>query len=244
MNTTLRNYHEAFDYFTSLINSNNNFAYTRYADGEVALMQGHAIDHNSQAYNVDRWKAPNYVTRVGSQLLETLNHKEDNYYYAISSHTDFQSDNEFLSLRILNKSNITFANLWINANYQKMKQFYNTLQKSVYVICNHAATRSRFPFDVVELFPFPDDCISYWEQYGDDYISQLMDYVSQIQDKTFFISCGPISEIIIHKLYTANPNNQYIDVGSSMDEFVHGYETRPYMDTNSPYSKEISIFSD
>ena len=62
------------------------------------------------------------------------------------------------------------------------------------------------------------------------------------QNELFFISCGPISEIIIHKLYESNPNNTYVDVGSSIDEFVHGYKTRPYMDPTSRYSKMISKF--
>ena len=44
-------------------------------------------------------------------------------------------------------------------------------------------------------------------------------------------------------MYNANPNNKYIDVGSSIDEFTHGRKTRPYMDPKSNYSKEISYFN-
>jgi hypothetical protein len=40
-------------------------------------------------------------------------------------------------------------------------------------------------------------------------------------------------------LYTNNPNNRYIDVGSAIDEIVHGKKTRPYMSENTIYSKEI-----
>ena len=65
---------------------------------------------------------------------------------------------------------------------------------------------------------------------------------AQIENQTFFVSAGPVSEILIDRMYKANPNNQYIDVGSSLDEFTHGRMTRPYMDLNSQYSKEISQF--
>lgn len=34
----------------------------------------------------------------------------------------------------------------------------------------------------------------------------------------------------------------YVDVGSSIDEFVQGYKTRPYMNPYSEYSKAISFF--
>jgi len=239
----IREFNQAFDFFTKLILSNQNFAYARYADGEVALMKGRSVGLGSQAFHVDKWSSPNKLTKVGSELLETLNHSESNYYYAISSNTDWPDDFDFLTKRIIIKENITFANLWINANYQKMKKFYFDLNKSAYLICNHIAKKENFPFIVSEIFPFPDDCVGYWEHFGEDYISQLIEYISQLTNQTFFISCGPISEIIIHKLYTANPNNQYIDVGSSIDEFVHGTPTRPYMDLNSQFSKEISYFN-
>lgn len=237
----MKKFYSDFDYFTDLIRKGTPFAYGRYADGEVALMNGAPIGHNSQAFMVDRWTSPNGLTIVGKALLETLEHTEPNYYYAISSHTDNINDYNFLRERI-KTDNITFANLWINANYQKMKEFYQTLDKSVYIICNHKANKDNFPFKVNELFPFPDDCIKYWEDYGDDYIQQLGDYISQINGETFFVSAGPVSEILIHNMYKINPNNQYIDVGSSIDEFVHGRITRPYMDTKSQYSKEISEF--
>jgi hypothetical protein len=230
-----------FEYYTELIKSDNNFAYARYADGEVQLMRGNPIGHQSQAYMVDRWTAPSEMTTIGLNLLKSLEHTEENYHYAISGVNDSVSDYEFLTERIKNK-NLTFANLWINANYQKMKHFYQTLEKEVYLICNHRAQPQNFPFKVTEVFPFPDDCISYFTDFGEDYLSQLLDYTTQVENKTFFVSAGPVSEILIHRMYSSNPNNQYIDVGSSIDEFVHGRITRPYMNPTSQYANEKSSF--
>jgi hypothetical protein len=232
-----------FEYYTELIKSNANFAYARYADGEVALMRGNPVGTNTQAFSVDRWSSPNFLTKVGKELLSTLNHTENNYHYAISSHSDNVDDYNFLISRI-SSPNITFANLWINANYRKMFEFYNSLDKNVYLICNHKSEKNNFPFNVNEIFPFPDDCISYWEQNGDIYISEIVDYVSKLKNETFFISAGPISEILIHHMYLSNPNNQYIDVGSSIDEFTHGRKTRPYMYLGSIYSREVSEFKE
>lgn len=234
---------EDFVYFTELIESGTPFAYARYADGEVGLMNGSEINYASQAYQVDKWKSPAGITKVGTELLETLNHTEDNYYYAISAHSDSVNDFNFLRSRI-KTNNITFANLWINSNYQSMKSFYMNLKRDVYLICNHEANPSNFPFKIVEFFPFPDNCIEYWEMYGDDYISQLVEYTSQVNNQTFFVSTGPVSEILIHRMYESNPNNQYIDVGSSIDEFVHGKMTRPYMNPNSQYANDISEFKE
>lgn len=230
-----------FEYYTNLIKSDTNFAYARYADGEVGLMNGAAIGTNSQAFAVDRWSTTQGLNVVGEKLLESLKHTEKNYHYAISAQSDSISDYNFLNERI-NNTNKTFANLWINSNYEKMYNFYKTLDKSVYLICNHRARKENFPFKVNEIFPFPDDCIKYWIDNGDDYITQLLEYVNQLNNQTFFVSAGPVSEILIDEMFKANPNNQYIDVGSSIDEFTHLRKTRPYMDLNSQYSKEISYF--
>jgi len=81
--------------YTNKILSNENFSYARYADGEVALMRGHTVGATLQAYQVDRWSAPNGLTKVGKELLETLNHTEKNYHYAISSQPDSISYYEF-----------------------------------------------------------------------------------------------------------------------------------------------------
>jgi hypothetical protein len=70
----------------------------------------------------------------------------------------------------------------------------------------------------------------------------LIETYGQLENQLFFISCGPVSEIIIHKLYQNNPNNTYVDMGSSLDELIHGYKTRPYMDPNSRYANEKSYF--
>ena len=239
----MEKFHKDFEYFWGLISEGKNFAFTRYADGEVMLMNGVPVKEGTQAFNIDKWSAPVGVTKVGKELKESLNHTENNYYYAISSKTDNISDYSFLRNNIKqNDEKITFVNLWINANYNKSIERYNSLKRSVTLICNYKAKKENFPFEVNRIIPFPNNCVEYWETSGDNFIEMLLAEVGNKQNELFFISCGPISEIIIDKLYRNNPNNTYIDVGSSIDEFVHGYKTRPYMDNNTIYSKMISSF--
>jgi len=232
-----------FDYFWGKIERNENFTFTRYADGEVMLMNGISVKEGTQAFNVDKWSAPAKLTKVGVELLESLNHIENDYFYAISSKTDNINDYLYLRNNIKqNDDNISFVNLWINANYQKTIEKYKTLNRPVTLICNYKAKKDNFPFNVDRIIPFPDNCIEYWEISGDSFVEMLINEVGKKQNELFFISCGPVSEIIIHKLYKNNPNNTYIDVGSSIDEFVHGQKTRPYMNDGSIYSKMISSF--
>lgn len=239
----MEKFNSDFEFFWTLINERKNFAFTRYADGEVMLMQGNAVGEMTQASKIDKWSAPLGLTKVGEELLKTLNHTEDNYYYAISSVTDKLSDYNFLKNNIKQtEDKLTFVNLWINSNYQKTIEQYNLLKRPVHLICNYKAKKENFPFTIASITPFPNDCVKFWEENGEYFINELLETYKDKTDELFFISCGPVSEIIIDKLYTANPNNTYIDVGSSIDEFVHGYKTRPYMDKNSIYSQMISTF--
>jgi hypothetical protein len=237
------NFDNDFDFFWSKIENNENFAFARYADGEVMLMIGQEVGGNTQAARTDKWTAPNHLTRVGKDLQKTLQHTEDNYYYAISGSNDNYNDYNFLRSNITQKSdNITFVNLWINANYKRTLAKYNSLKRDVILICNEKAKKESFPFNVVAILPFPNNCIDFWETSADYYMWDLSKRFQDEKDTLVLVSCGPVSEIIISELYTLNPNNTYIDVGSSIDEYIHGYKTRPYMDPSSHYSKVISIF--
>ena len=232
-----------FSFFWEKIIKKENFTFARYADGEIMLMKGIAVDENTQAFSVDKWSAPNYLTKVGKELLSTLNHTEEDYYYAISSPTDDINDYNFLKNIIKqNNDNLTFANLWINSNYNKSIENYRSLNRDVILICNYRAREENFPFNVSKIIQFPDNCISFWEENGDSFIKTVIDEFTNTKNQLFFISCGPVSEIIIHNLYSNNRNNTYIDVGSSIDEYVHGNKTRPYMDNNAIYNKIIPNF--
>lgn len=232
-----------FEYFWNLINIGTNFTFARYADGEVMLMRGVGVFENTQAYSVDNWKAPNNLTKVGRELLETLNHTEENYYYAISGRNDNISDHNFLRENIKHgENNLTFVNLWINANYRNMVKKLAKLKRDTILICNEKAKIENFPFNVTSISTFPNDCITFWENNSESYMNDLIKNYGHMNNQLFLISCGPVSEIIIHRLYQNNPNNTYIDVGSSIDEFVHGKQTRPYMNPASEYSKFISSF--
>lgn len=229
-----------FDFFTKKINSGEPFAFARYADGEVKLMKGDPVGKNTQAFTVDGWGSTGGNTLLGEELNQSMNHEESNYYYAISAPTDSFSDFEFLNRKIKN-GNRTFVNLWINANYKKMKDFYESLDKEVWVVCNQEGVGKNFPFKA-NVIPFPDDCITFWELNSHSYMSSLIELFGEGSGKTLFISAGPASEAIIHRLYQKNSGHQYIDVGSSIDEYVHGRETRPYMNSSSAYSREVSRF--
>lgn len=218
------------------IDAGNPIAFARYADGECALMQGRAIGSGTQATDIDRWSSPNYITELGIDLKESLIHTETNYYYAISCDCCDPNGKKYLLNFIKQKKEfITFSNLWINSNYIKFIDKISQLKKEVIILANFEGKNNNFPFPVKSYVPFENNCVEQWKL-NKEKIKEKLKEISQNQNTLFFISVGPMSEVIIDYLWKCNPNNQYIDVGSSIDEFVHGKKTRPYMFIESQYA--------
>lgn len=222
------------------IESNKPFAHSRYADGEICLMRGSPIGPGSQATDVDRWTAPDKMTKLGEDLKIALNHTDEEYYYAISCDTSSTLDKQFLLDNIQqDRKFITFANLWINGNYDDFFEKINSLDKSVIIFGNKNGETAKYPFEVEQYLSFGDNCVDTWEQFHQDIKDLLTNSFSECEGKTFLISVGPMSEVLIDHLWKINPKNQYIDMGSALDEFVHGRKTRHYMISESFYNKQI-----
>lgn len=232
------NFSEAFNYYAKLIRSNEPFAFSRFGDGEASLMMGNGISRNTQAWVVDRWEAPVGESAFGEELRKSFSHTEDNFHYGLPTVNCpiHQGGVQYL-LENCKSANISFAALWINANYNSWKGFINSLTKEVVVIANKKPS-SPFPFPSVD-YSFIDNCVLAYEADNtvfDKYIQLALEY----DNTTFFISAGPAACILVSKMYQLNPSNQYIDVGSALDEYVYGKITRPYMDSNSIYSQQVS----
>lgn len=229
-----------FEYFKNKILLNENFTFARYADGERMILKNTAILEGTQAFNIDKWKYNNNKL-FSSDLLETCYHRENNYYYAISCKC-CDPEGEVMYRELMSNHNITFSNLFINANYFKFIDLMNNLNKDAILIANKNCLDASYPFNVLEKIAMENDCVNWYENNKDFYIEQLKNISTKYNNKLFLISCGPLSEIIIHNLYINNPHNSYIDVGSSLDVFTHKKITRPYQMKDSVYYKKECIF--
>jgi hypothetical protein len=233
----IQNFQSDFIEMSEMIKSSRNFAFMRFADGEIGVMKGKAV------IGSDNWVSPDRVTKLGKNLLEAITRVDKNIYYGIScSCCDNDGKNYLLSLIKNSHENITFSNLFVNGNYKNFITFINQLNKPVYVIANESAGFYNFPLPILGFIPVPNDCVNYFEQKEEDIKQVLKDNLSEVKDQLFLISAGPMSEAIIDYLWTINPNNQYIDAGSSIAEFIHGQPIREFAYKQSPYYNKNCIF--
>jgi len=225
--------HELFE----LINSNKPFALMRFADGEIGVMQGRQVNGS------DNWVSPAYVTKLGEDLLTAITRTDSNVYYGFSCECcDIEGKTYLLDKVKAEMSNITFSNIFVNGNYVEFKKLLIDLDKTVHLISNDRTNINLFPLQVETFLPIPDNCVEFWENFHDEFKQSLKEYYENESGKLFLVAAGPMSEVIIDYLWSINPNNQYIDVGSAIAEFIYGHPIRDFAYQQSPYHNKNCKF--
>lgn len=218
-----------------LIKGNKPFAFMKFADGEASLIEGRSVGVNTQAYMQDKWCAPEIQTQLGKDLKIALQNEDPNVYFGISCDCCDQRGKEYLWDLIKNKKeNVTFSNLFINGNYPLAIEFLQSIQEPINLIANYVTNLDKFPLKVKEFLPIPDNCVLFYETFK-LYFQKNLDRFKDIQNELFIISAGPLSEVIIDYLWKINPNNKYVDVGSTIGEWVHQQPIRDFSNIFSPF---------
>lgn len=221
-----------FEKFWQKIENGENFAFMRNADGERSIMIGEAV--SAQEGN---WKSPNYISKLGKDIYSSLMLNEENVYYALSCPC-CDSPAYYWYLSRIKTKNVTFANLWINANYSKFKEKFPTLKRDAILIANFRAKNHKIGnLNILKHYEIDDDCISFWEKQAPQMIENIKQEFGNRNDLLYVVSAGPMSGPIIYELYKNNPNNCYVDFGSAIDIYYRENISRPYMTKGNIYAE-------
>jgi len=215
----------------------------RYADGEEALMQGSAIPATATVGVEDGWWVEAGMTRLGRDLLATLHHREPAYMYGIPGTNDLASVEFFRRTLTASPEQLTFASLFCNMNYRYFRERLGAFTEGVVIVASrHGAGRPVGGLRVLEYVPMEHDCVNHWERAHQDERVRAADVATRFERTLFLVSAGPMAEVLIDTMFTANPTNRYLDVGSALDELIHGRKTRPYMHAGTSFAQHISRF--
>jgi len=233
--TTIRTWSTCLDYFLDKLRNKEPFAIMRYADGEKCVLD------NTTLTNCDHWTFRSGCM-LNKQLLNTLNMMNTNVYYGISGPSDSLEIYEYYYNTIPNKTNITYANIFVNQNYQKWVQFLKEFDtECVLISCNKPVSGKIAAVRVIEHIPISDKLVDEWDVRCEEYTATMKNLAARYNRTLFFLSAGPLSEVFIQTMYDINPNNTYLDVGSSFDEFTKGFITRPYQISNDSSSDVLDL---
>lgn len=209
------------------------FAFSKYADGEYNILLGNKIGNNEFQYNPNdekfkrdlmasfRYSHPDYYIGIGCPCCMGQNAWEDMLDKSRSMH-----------------GNITWANIFVNDNYEFYKENFIPEYRNheVIMICNENASIDNLPFEVKRDFRCKNTA---WENGGYELIEEIKDYIDKdkIQNHLFLFCAGPFGNVLAHQLHTFEQCNKYLDIGSTLDLYLFDKATRGYLQGASTAGK-------
>lgn len=83
-----------------------------------------------------------------------------------------------------------------------------------------------------------DDCVNFFETDCASLINRIIAEVGHEKNLLYVVSAGSLSNVIIAELFKRNPDNCYVDFGSSIDLLTHDKVTRSYMVDGTSYARQ------
>ena len=234
------------------------FAFTRFSDGEILVMQDKKlvlesnyvitgdVKHNF-GYAADDYKNfdPSEHGFVKDALLESYAFKKPNYFVggvckgcncASAQYVPWMREKygEF-------DEQYSYANLFVNSNYSNFVNHYipELQNHKVVMVCSQNADLSEMPFEVVKDFRVGRNCIV-----NDHHLIQKMgDWVEseKITDHIFLFSASSLSEILIYNLFKNYDQNTYIDIGTTLHKQMKLSLKRGYLDAYWSRRPHVSL---
>ena len=178
------------------------------------------------------------INPLGKALLESLKIDAPNFFYGISCPC-CDSAAYYWYLQNIKNFNVTFSNIWLNANFKTFQENFADLERDAVLITNWRGKGKTFgKLNIKKHYIVSDDCVKFYEEDCENLIRQIIAEVGHEKNLLYVVSAGPLSCVIIAALFKHNPENCYIDFGSATDLMTHERITRPYMIDGNSYAKQ------
>jgi hypothetical protein len=206
----LKHFRSEIEKLFSKLKNKENFAFSKYADGEWASMNGLILDNNE-------FRSDHSTQHSRKLLIDSFKYKHDNYFVGISCYCcQGSAYYDMKKFSGQNESNLTFANIFVNSNYSYYKQNFipEYSNHKVNLIANEKSSISNLPFKVERFFPVKKNA---WVE-NLLLINEIKSL--NINNELFLFCCGPFGNILAHQLWENNKNNTYIDIGSTLNPWL------------------------
>lgn len=195
------------------------FAFTRFADGEHAVLEGQHIN----GYD---WTMESSFSLAKKDINSSLDYRDSRYFYGISCACCDPVKSQYYKNKLADcLERVSYSNMFVNSNYSKAREWLSSIPSNSWLLCNEKAKNKSFPFKSNTIY-FSSNIIKAYETEKNTILSSLSP-ILQESNKIVLVSIGPLSEILIYHLWNHNKTNYYIDIGSIIDPYIHG-NTRIY----------------
>lgn len=224
-------------FFISLISCKIPFSFSRFGDGEASIMKG-----NKVVAITDKWHWDQKNQKIREELIESSSICiNENNYIALPCKNWINVSKTILSYSKCTSSKfMSYATVFINNNYDIFHNwiinFINNPNRWRIILIANSKINLNISW-AYKFYSIPDHIVEIWEQFSIHFLKQISEEAKE-SDLIFFISAGPVANIIVSYLTKINNKNIYIDLGSSIEFITKGYSTRPYSNKKSIYASQ------
>lgn len=263
-----KDFTKEFNLLLQKLKNKENFAFSRFSDGELFIMQNKKVILAENHYVTGDISGPNIYTKeeqkqflpekhqfYREKLIECYLHKQQNYFKGICTTTDAHVGKEnfqyMLKLHDNIEDGLTFSNLFINSNYKRFVEEIVPIfcDRQVIYVVNELANTDKLPFNVSKKFLVGSDCMI--NNY--DVSEQIKNYISEnkIENHIILCSAASLSNFIIYENFKVNNNNTFLDIGSCLNplldlegwKYTRGYLTSYWLNHNNHYGTQVDIWN-
>jgi hypothetical protein len=250
-----KHFREHFFKFKTMLENKENFAFSRYSDGEMYILQNKelVLDNNliqigaqkqSGPYQPADFKHfdPNEHGFYQQKLVESLQYKQPNYYKGISCSCCVGKDNFDWQVELAggDDESLTWANLWVNGNYPLfifhiLPIFYS---RDCVFIGHEKANLDRLPFFVKDFRVGYNAMIN---DYGK--IEDIAKWIrtNNVKNHLFLFSASTFTNLAVYELFKEFPDNTYIDIGTCLTPMMDMPTHRGYLQAFWNYQQNQDI---
>lgn len=229
MFTTDSTFKSDLEFLFRKVKNRDNFAFSKYADGEYKILV------NENITNCDGWVFDKNKNNIEYQkLLESFQYEHEDYYVGIScpccqpqSHVNWMREN-------VGTENPTWANIFVNSNYNffvdNFIPEFDKWEGKISLFANKIGQNKELPFRVDNYYPL--ELESWKEPHLSTIIEESKKLCMESDNQLFLFSAGPLGNILAYELHICNPNNTYMDIGSTINPWTVGINRRYLSGTN------------
>lgn len=233
-----KDFTEEFHRIYDLYNKSSSFLFLKAADGELLALE------NQQVNNGEFHNDGSTPEEKRKDLLNSLQFRHPKYYLGVicpcCSNYDGRAE-RMKGLAAQEDDHLTYANIFVNANYPLYKQYFVESYKKhdVWLVCHESSDFSDLPFTPEKIFPIKRN--AWVESY--DTINKVGDL--QPEGKLLLFAAGPFGNILGHKLFSELPNNRMVDIGSTLNPWLksEGFRRDYYLDSNSGFGARKCVWN-
>lgn len=216
------------------LKSGDKFSFSKFADGEYSILKGKSIANGEFEFNA----SSEDEIEAREKLVKSFLAKDEGYYIGISCPCCAGQDAYDMRLLAGRKDeDITFANIFVNSNYKFYVDNFIPEYKNhkVLVVANQNSKWSNLPFNYAQYmsvgYSAYINCVPY---------TDLMNKIVESGDWLVLLACGPLGNILAYEGWTANKNNVYLDIGSTLNPWLQseGFK-RHYYEGDNHYSRLV-----